>query len=559
MTIEKEKKLILVEEMLKESEERYERIIEAITDYIYSVRIQDEHSIETIHSPACYAVTGYTKEELKNDPYLWIQMVYEDDRILVKEQAELLFAGEKVEPLEHRIIKKDGSLRWVRNTYVPYYDSHGKILSYDGQIQDITERKQVENALRVQKELLGNILSIVPHFIFWKNVKSVYLGCNKNFAEAAGVGEPVNIAGKTDYDLAWSKKEADYYRKCDKDVIEEGVPMLDLEESQHQADGKDAILLTSRVPLLDTKDNVIGILGSFVDITDHKKAEEEARKMQLQLMQAEKMASLGILVSGIAHEINNPNNFILLNTKIIDKIWKEFVPILDEHYKKNKDFIVSGMPYQEIKKEMKHVFLGLIEGANRIKNIVQNLKEFSQPDTGTWNQQIDVNLVVKSSVVIMNNLIKKSTDNFIVKYGDNLPKIIGSFQQLEQVLINLITNSCKALKSRKKIINIITFFDKEKNCIIIKIKDQGVGIPSENLDKIMDPFFTTKLDSGGTGLGLSISYAIIKKFNGEIKFISEVGKGTTVIVSLPILASDEDRRQKIEERRKHKEDRRRRG
>ena len=394
-----------IEQALQESEERYRRITETITDYIYTVCIKNGRPVETIHAPTCSAVTGYTIKEFKDNPYLWIEMVYEKDRNLVKEQAERTLAGEKIESIKHRIIRKDRSLRWVRNTYAPHYDSMGKLVSYDGLVQDITE---------------------------------------------------------------------------------------------------------------------------------HIHAREEIDRARLHLMHAEKMASLGILVSGIAHEINNPNNFIMLNSNIIKRIWNDMIPIVDKYYERNKNFMIRGLPYSEVKEEMKHIFSGLIEGANRIKNIVHSLREFSQPDIGKWNQRIDVNSAVKSSVVIMNNFIRESTDNFVVEYGKNIPKIIGNFQQLEQVIINLITNSCKALKNKNKKITISTFFDDKKNIIIIKIADQGIGIPPENLDKIMNPFFSTRLDIGGTGLGLSISYNIIKKFNGEIEFKSEVEKGTTVIVSLPV-------------------------
>jgi len=136
------------EEALQESEERYRRITDAITDYIYTVRIREGRSEETIHGPACVAVTGYTAEEFKANPYLWIQMVHEEDRKAVKKQAADTLSGVKVEPLEHRIIRKDGAIRWVRNTPVPYYDTHGELLSYDGLIQDVTERKRVEEERR---------------------------------------------------------------------------------------------------------------------------------------------------------------------------------------------------------------------------------------------------------------------------------------------------------------------------------------------------------------------------------------------------------------------------
>lgn len=143
------------EEALRESKERYHRITEAITDYIYTVLVQDGRPHETIHGPACVAVTGYAAEEFKGDPYLWINMVHEEDRKALEEQVAGILSGVKVGPLEHRIIRKDGVLRWVRNTPVPHYDSQGRLLSYDGLIQDITERKEQEAREEELKQQLG--------------------------------------------------------------------------------------------------------------------------------------------------------------------------------------------------------------------------------------------------------------------------------------------------------------------------------------------------------------------------------------------------------------------
>ena len=137
-----------VEEALWESEDRYRRITEAVTDYIFTVRIEDGHPVETIHGPACVAVTGYTPGEFASEPYLWIRMVHEEDRAVVEDQARRVVLGQDVQPIEHRIFRKDGVMRWVRNTLVPQYDSQGKLLSYDGLIHDIHERKQAEEALQ---------------------------------------------------------------------------------------------------------------------------------------------------------------------------------------------------------------------------------------------------------------------------------------------------------------------------------------------------------------------------------------------------------------------------
>ena len=142
------------EEALGKSEARFRRITEAITDYIYTVNIQNGRPVETIHGPGCVGVTGYMAEDFREKPYLWIEMVHEEDRKRVEEQAAQILSGVKVPALEHRIIRKDGAIRWVRNTPVLNYDTRGKLLSYDALIQDITERKQSEEALRASEEAM---------------------------------------------------------------------------------------------------------------------------------------------------------------------------------------------------------------------------------------------------------------------------------------------------------------------------------------------------------------------------------------------------------------------
>jgi PAS domain S-box-containing protein len=149
------------EAALRESEERYRRITEAITDYIYTVRVEEGRAVETRHGPGCVAITGYSPEDLSKDPFLWYSMVFADDRSAVEEQARRVLAGEDCAPIEHRIVRKDGSVRWVRNTPVPHRDAQDHLVTYDGLIEDITERKLAEEALRDSEEKLSQI---VEHF-----------------------------------------------------------------------------------------------------------------------------------------------------------------------------------------------------------------------------------------------------------------------------------------------------------------------------------------------------------------------------------------------------------
>jgi PAS domain S-box-containing protein len=284
----------------------------------------------------------------------------------------------------------------------------------------------------------------------------------------------------------------------------------------------------------DSDGKPIGFRGIGRDITERKHAEEQAKLHQDQLMQASKMVALGTLVSGVAHEINNPNNFIMLNAPLLLEAWENALPILEKYYNENGDFILGGMKYTEMRQNIPKLFSGISDGSARIKQIVDDLKNYLRQDTSDIAQSVDINAVLKSAISLVSNMINKCTDHFSINYGKNLPMLKGNFQRLEQVMINLIQNACQALLDKTKGISVATSFEKESHIIRVRIEDEGNGIPSETLPHITDPLFTTKQESGGVGLGLSISSRIVQEHGGTMTFTSEPGKGTTAEVTLPV-------------------------
>ncbi|MGE5258590.1 MAG: ATP-binding protein [Hyphomicrobiales bacterium] len=283
----------------------------------------------------------------------------------------------------------------------------------------------------------------------------------------------------------------------------------------------------------DSKSAPVGFRGVVRDISDRRRVEEQARVHQQQLMQAGKMAALGVLVSGVAHEINNPNNFIMLNAPILRDAWRSALPILEAYYNESGDFLMGGMSYSQMREQMPKLLSGVSQGAERIKQIVANLKNYVRGDSGDLTQAVDVNAVVTSSVSLISNVIKNATDHFTVNYADDLPPVKGSFQRLEQVIINLIQNACQALPDKKKGLFVTTGRDTAGGGVVVIIRDEGTGIHPEDLPRIREPLFTTKQDSGGLGLGLSISSKIIEEHRGTLRFTSEPGAGTTVTIVLP--------------------------
>jgi polar amino acid transport system substrate-binding protein len=269
------------------------------------------------------------------------------------------------------------------------------------------------------------------------------------------------------------------------------------------------------------------------EVQERKRSVEELRLRQQQLVQADKMASLGILVSGVAHEINNPNALILLNTPMVLDYIRDTQEILEDHYQQQGDFTVAGLPYSRMRSKVPVKLQEIQDGAKKIKRIVEDLKNFARRDETGQAHLIDFNVTAQTAVRLVENTIQKATNHFICSYEPDLPKIRGNAQRIEQVIVNLILNACQALRTNEERILLTTTHDRDRGEIVLSLRDEGGGINPEDLPHLTDPFFTTKREMGGTGLGLSVSAGIVKEHRGTLDFPSMPGQGTTVILRLP--------------------------
>ncbi|MCG8688531.1 MAG: cache domain-containing protein [Desulfobacterales bacterium] len=261
---------------------------------------------------------------------------------------------------------------------------------------------------------------------------------------------------------------------------------------------------------------------------------EQSRLREKQLIQADKMTSLGILVAGVAHEINNPATSLMLNAPNLKKMFQSFTPLLDTHFADRPDSKICNMPYPEVRYRIDLMLSAIEDSSARIKGIISELKDFSRPAEGqVEKQQMDINQVVAKSVDLTHTVLKKITPNVTVTCAENLPTVTGDFQKLQQVIINLLVNAGQALENETQAIFVSTFINKDRSMIGIEVKDTGPGVSEQDLKKMTDPFFTTRRDDGGTGLGLSISEKIVNDHNGLLEFESELGKGLTARILLP--------------------------
>lgn len=276
------------------------------------------------------------------------------------------------------------------------------------------------------------------------------------------------------------------------------------------------------------------IVWHGMKVTREKRlAEEQAGAKQEQLFQAAKMVSLGTLVSGVAHEINNPITSVMLNTPNLAKIWEAVLPILDDYFDRHGDFEVGAAMYSRIRDRIPIMLSSMTDDVRRVRNIVADLKDFARDNPSDMKDQVDLNDVVNKAVGLTTNLINKSTRQFTRKYDPSLPAFFGNAQRIEQVVINLLVNACQSLPDMDRAVRVQTGFDAARQRIVLDVSDEGCGIEKTALLHISDPFFTTRREQGGTGLGLAISQRIVQDHGGRMTFDSTLGKGTTVIVEFP--------------------------
>lgn len=301
------------------------------------------------------------------------------------------------------------------------------------------------------------------------------------------------------------------------------------------ADGSYKWFASNLRAIRDSKDRLRYIVGTWQDISEKKRKQHESEQRLQQIIQADKLASLGQVVAGVAHEINNPNSFITYNVPLLEESWEAFSPIIREFTQKYPQKMAGNITVAEMAEEMEEIIGAIKTGSDRINAIVAKLKDFARLDEAAPSKLVDINKVINDSLTIVGAQARKLTGSITVELSENLPVFYGHFQKLEQIVANLILNAAQAVPSKEEgNLSIRSRYIERLDSILIEIEDNGRGILPEDLPHIFDPFFTTKRNIGGTGLGLSVSYSLIQEHNGRIGVLSRPGLGTKFTVFLPV-------------------------
>jgi PAS domain S-box-containing protein len=275
------------------------------------------------------------------------------------------------------------------------------------------------------------------------------------------------------------------------------------------------------------------LTGIIRDLTERKRLEETTRQQEMQLIQANKMTALGMLISGVAHEINNPNQLVLLNAQVLADAWADAMQILDRYAEHEGGVTLAGLPHAEMRDTIPTLLRDMHESAQRIERIVNDLKNFARPGSSGGLGWVDVTAAAQRALRLLTHLIARRTTQFHTHFASDVPPIRGNAQHVEQVVVNLIVNALEALPNTTCGVTLSTRFNAEEGCVILEVEDEGSGISAEDLPRLTEPFFTTKHDRGGTGLGLAISSSLVRAHGGSLSFTSEPGRGTRARVTLP--------------------------
>jgi PAS domain S-box-containing protein len=502
---------------LQESEQRYIQMVGSVTDYIYTVEIPDGCPASTVHSPGCVAVTGYTPEEYARTPFLWLEMIHPDDRTRVVEHARSAMKG-PVKPLEHRILHKDGTERWVRNTLVARCDSDGRAVVCDGLIADITERKQIEKALRHSQADLARAQEIA-HMGSWRLEFATHTLTGSDEWYRVHDLDSETFDGRFETFLKQVHPEDQWkHRSAYNEALARRTPVA-YEYRVPVKGGGDRYFETSGIHLhLSEEGELLYAYGVTQDVTERKRNEFDRDLLQEQLAQAQKMESIGRLAGGVAHDFNNLLSVILGHGEIM---------------------MADLPPASPYRADIEPI----LKAGERARDLTRQLLAFSRKQV-LEVKPLDINKVVLGMCDMIRRLLGED-----IRIQTYMEKPVGlvkaDLSQLEQVILNLSVNARDAMPNggiltieTDRVVLDAQYAETHPDTtpgayVLLSVSDTGEGMDEETQRKIFDPFFTTKEKGRGTGLGLATVYGVVKQHGGSIWVYSEKGKGSIFKIYLP--------------------------
>ncbi len=388
---------------------------------------------------------------------------------------------------------------------------------------DITEHKQAQEALAKSEERYRAIFNTAGTAMVIFGDDKVITLANDEWVKLSGYSKE-----ETEGKLTWAPffteaslvRMLEYHEKRSADPA--AVPRAyEAEFISRGGEVHQGVLIIEMIPGTSQR------VASFQDMTELKRAEQ-------QMYQADKMAALGQIIAGVAHEINNPNNFIYFNLPILKRYIEAMRPMLEHHLEDEPDLKILNMPYTVFLEDVFKLLENMEHGSKRITGIVSELKNYIRSDDAKQFKEASIESVIDRLMALIGKQVRKMVQRFDVTVAPNLPRLRMNPGKIEQVLINLVINAGQASDKADAFVALECLESTtQEGYLEIRISDNGCGIPRDIRDQIFEPFFTTKSREAGTGLGLSISHRIIEEHGGILGVESEEGRGTCFTIHLP--------------------------
>ncbi len=483
---------------LRKNETRFTELFESLQEGIY-ITTPDGAIVDA--NPALVRMLGYdSKEELLKKKVSEI-FIDRAERKIAKEQVE---SQPKIQGREITLVRKDGTSIVCLNTAAVVRDNSGRVLRYQGALMDITERREMERRLHQQQEFAHRLVDSFPDLILVLDTNSHYTFVSPRCTEV--LGYQVDEAHQMEFGGRTHPEDLPAMLALYKHIVDGRQTFASLEVRVRHKQGDWRRIRFNFSPLSDEKGNIEGVVLSGRDVTDLKRLEE-------QLIQAEKLAAMGQMLAGVAHELNNPLTAILGVTELLRE-------------REGSDASTKRQL------ELTH------RQARRAARIVQNLLEFSRP-ASPQKKAHDLNSLIERTLQLHEHSLRRNSVEVDFRPQSDLPGVIGDANQLIQVFLNLVSNAEQAIREVRDAGRIQIRLGRKENQLTITFQDDGVGIRPEALPRIFDPFYTTKRPGGGTGLGLSICMSIIREHGGNIEAETFPAGGSAFTIYLPAASGEQ--------------------
>jgi PAS domain S-box-containing protein len=477
---------------LRKNEARFTELFESLQEGIY-ITTSDGAILDA--NPALISMLGYdSKEDLLSHR---VSDVFADsaERTSLMEEVERQPAPQG---REITLLRKDGSPIYCLNTTSAVRDTSGRVIRYQGSIMDITARRQMERQLHKEQEFARRLVDNFPDLILVVDSTSHYTFVSPRCTDILGyeLSETVNmeLGGRT------HAEDLPILLALFNDILEGRQTFASLEIRVRHKLGEWRRIRFNFSPLADETGKIEGVVLSGRDVTELKRLEE-------QLIQAEKLAAMGQMLAGVAHELNNPLTAILGVTELLRE----------------------GHTDQEVTKRQLEI---THRQARRAARIVQNLLEFSRP-ASPQKKPVDLNSIIDRTLQLHEHSLRRNNVEVDFRPQPDFPGVIADANQLIQVFLNLVTNAEQAIREVRESGRIQIRFARAGSRIAVTFQDDGVGIRPDSVPRLFDPFYTTKRPGGGTGLGLSICLSIVREHGGTIEAEALPAGGSAFTVYLP--------------------------